>query len=232
MPNFAFVPDSASYPQVGENRVISDILDDLTDYVGGGDRPAAQDRARRSLNAAVRMFDSVAWRFLRQQQTITLANNITDYSLNAFFRSPRAALLLDSNGDAAGPLEWVRYEDWARYEADESTPAISPEAYTARNSFATGLLTMIPPLGTINTQYPQVRLDYHTRIVIPTSDGSTLNVPILIEEAIVQEAVAIIVAKTRSFTEAQIARAVARDLRQSCEREWRDFPDSAVGNQA
>lgn len=232
MPNFAFVPASASFPQVSENRVVSDILDDLADYVGGGDRPAAQDRARRALRSAIRMANTVAWRFLRQRTTITLVNSTSDYPLDASFRSPRAALILDNNDKAAGTLEWVRYEDWARYEADERSLVTMPLAYTCRNAFATGTVTMIPPLGVINTGYPKVRLDYHARIALPTSDGAILAIPVDVEEAIVQEAVAFIVAKTRSFTEAQIARTVSRDLRAACEREWRDYPDRGFGNQS
>lgn len=227
-----FVPLAASYPQTGANRPVSDILDDLADYVGGGDRPAAQARARRSLHAAVRMFNAMPWKFARQRQTITLLDNTSDYALAGAFRSPRAALLIDTGGKSVAPLEWVPYEDWARYDADELGTATSPDRYTARNQHETGLLTFLPPLGIINTQYPSVRLDYHQRIVVPAADNAVLGVPQEVEEAIVQEAVAIIVSKSRSFVEARDARAVARDLKAQVLNDWRDWPDpglTAVG---
>jgi len=232
MSNF-YIPASASFPQTSENRPLGDIIDDLADYVGGGDRPAAQDRARRALRSSVRMFNVMSWRFNRQQQTITLLNNTSDYALATAFRTFRAALLLDAAGLVVDRLDWIAYEDLARYDPSETTPgATSPDSYTARNTFLTGIVTILPKLGTINSQYPSVRLDYHSRIVIPTNDAAILTVPVEVEEAIVLEAVAFLVSKTSSFAEGQIARAVAREFRANVEREWRDWPDAAQGNQA
>ena len=232
MGGISFVPLTAAYPQTSENRIVSDILDDLADYVGGGDRPAANARARRALQAAVRWYNTVAWRFQRFRQDITLVNNTTDYPLAAAFRTPRAASLLDTSTRMSGTLIWVPYEDWVRYDGDEVSPATSPETYTCRNVFQTGLVTFLPRLGTINTQYPKVRIDYHARITVPASDSSILSVPSEVEEAIVQEAVAIIVAKSRTFAESREARVISRDMRATVEREWRDFPDSGQHNEA
>lgn len=228
-----FAP-SSGFPQTTANRTISDILDDLCDYVGGGDRPAARERARRSLAATVRMFNMVPWRFNRQRQTITLLDNTSTYTLNSSFRTPLAAVMLDTADKAIGsPLEWVPYVDWVRYEGDEGGTSTGPEAYTCRNAFLNGEIAFIPRLGTINTQYPKVRLDYHSRIDVPATDSVVLTVPQEVEEAIVQEAVAVIISKTRSVQEGNQHRMlVAKPLYQVCLNEWRDFPDRASYNQA
>ena len=60
---------------------------------------------------------------------------------------------------------------------------------------------------------------------MPTSDGDPLAVPPEVETAIVRQAAALLVARTRTFEEAARARADADNATNSIIREWGDWPD-------
>ena len=87
-------------------------------------------------------------------------------------------------------------------------------------------MSFSPPLST-PTNRPKARIDYHVRIAVPTADAAVINVPQEVEEALVAEAVAIMISKTRSFEDASAARGSANVLRRLAEIQHKDWPDSA-----
>jgi len=218
------VPASASFPQTGINRTISSILTHLQDYVGGGG-VEGRSRALRALDETVRAFNSMAWRFNRKSTDITFVASTSDYALPATVRSVWKVMLLDSDDELIDEIPFVTYQDFLLYDGSTQSPVSIPNEYTLFNMFDTGNIRFLPRLGT-TFSYPKARVFYHIRIVVPSADDeSTLTVPQEVETAIVRQAAALLVARTRTFEEAARARADADNLTAAAQREWRDFPD-------
>ena len=219
---------AASFPQTSLNRLRSAAIEEISSYAGGGgNRGDIQQRALACWASAINEFNDVAWVFNRMTQDITLVTTQADYTLNATFRNPIKATLLDTNNKPAGgdPLIYIPFRRWIMEFPDQSGTGEVPEIYTVRNAHETGLLTFDPiPTGTFPT-YPKVRLHYHRRIVLPAADGDYLNVPAEVDEAILHLAVARMISKIRSFTDAREAYALARNFRINVEQAWRDYED-------
>ena len=218
------VPAVANFPQTGINRTISSILTTLQDYVGGGGTEG-RNRALRALDETVRAFNSMAWRFNRKTTDITFVASTSDYALDATVRDVWKVMLLDSSDELVDEVHFVSYQDFLRYEGSTQSAVTIPDEYTLFNVFDTGNIRFLPRLGT-TFSYPKARVFWHKRIVVPASDGnSTLIVPQEVETAIVRQAAALLIARTRTFEEASRARADADNLTLAAQREWRDFPD-------
>lgn len=220
---------ASNFPQTGSNRTRSQAVAEIAEHAGGDDRSIVAARAGRAWDAAVREFNTVAWRFNRMVQDITLVTLTPDYTLNSDFRSPLRALILDSSSETIDEVSWMSYPEWTMAYPDQSSTASYPDIYTARNVHETGLVTF-DPIPKAPFQYPKVRVHYHRRIALATSDGSRLDVPMEVDEAIFALALAKFMAKVTGFQTAESAGAspfyvTARALRSDVEREWRDYED-------
>jgi hypothetical protein len=227
MPGLHFIP-SAGFPQIGGTRTRGEIVTDLLDYVGGAERPEAQARAVRALAETVRTFNSFAWRFNRLSEDITFVADMSEYTfVDTNLRDVWKVMLLDSDGELAGDLGFMPYEDFLRYDGSTVSTAQFPDEYTLFNTHNEGKIRFIPRMDatTVSTSYPAARVFYHQRIVMPGTDADYLNVPQEVESAIVRQAAAILIARSRTFEEATRARADANEVMQAAKREWRDFPD-------
>lgn len=218
-------PLSSGFPQTGSNRTRNQLIADILSYVGGEGRTDAQARAGASLDASVRAFNSVAWKFNRLVQDITFTSSTADYALSTNFRSPLRAMLLDASDKTIATIAWVPYEEWTILYPSQQASSTIPSVYTARNVHETGLVTFDPPLSTSPFTYPKARIHYHRRIALAPGAEDVLNVPIEVEEALVQHAVAHTIAKVQTFAEARDAFALARALRLDVEAVHRDFED-------
>ncbi len=123
-------------------------------------------------------------------------------------------------------LEWIRWEDWTKVDPDQKSKSSIPNYFTIRDIHNLGKVIFSPPLALPNSR-PTCLLDFHIRIAVPTADDTVINVPQEVEEALVGEAVAIMLAKGRSFEDAQGARQQAKVLRRLAEIQHKDWPDSA-----
>lgn len=228
MPNVIVSAGSATvFPAVGSNATVGSIIDDIAAYIGGQSSPHALGRSRTALKQAVREFNTWAWKFNRLQQTIAWTANTTDYTLNSDIRNPMRATLLNASGVAISPVEYREYAAFAREFSSRLGTSSYPTHYTTRNIHEVGSVTIYPPMGPQpSTNYPSMLLDYHRRIALPTSDDGTIDVPLEVEEALRQTAVAIAIAMSRTFEEAQAARNLSDRMRFSLEADWRDWPDS------
>ena len=224
---FYYVPQPGSLPQTGNNRARSELIDDILEFVGGEGDKDDQRRAGRALDSSVRRFNTIAWRFNRRQETITFLDDTAEYPLvaAATFRNPLRMRLLDSNSVKREYLPWVRWEDWTKFDPDQSAKASVPNYYTIRDAHTLATIIFSPPLA-IPSSRPTAVLDFHIRIIVP-ADGTVLQVPEEVEEALVAEAVAIMIAKTRTFQDAQGARANANALHNVVRIQYKDWPDSA-----
>ena len=147
-----------------------------------------------------------------------------DFSLATDFRNPRRAWWLSVDGQEQGRLEYVEWED--NFSDFDWPTAAGGGAlgYTVRNGFGTGKLMFWPRIRLPQT-WPTVRLLYNKRIALATGDGDKLLVPPEIDEAIFQQAAAILLSRVRSFKEAGQAFILADIMRTTVEQEWKDFPD-------
>jgi len=221
------IPASSTFPQTTNNRTRTQMVDDVLDYVGGRDRSKWREVAGRSIDSAIRQFNTIAWRFNRTQQDITLVNDTSDYTLTSTVRNPLRCRLLDTNSVPVHTVHWQRFEDETKFTPSRLSVTSTPARYTIRNVHLNGVITFLPRIGTVNVNRPTARVDFHKRIVVPAS-AALIDVPTEVEEAIVDEAVAITIAKVRTFVEGRDARVLSRTSRERVEWEWRDYPDSAT----
>lgn len=221
------IPAAGDFPQDNGNRTRAQLVEDVLGFTGGIDDTDMKGRAAAALDSAVREFNFLLWKFNRMRQDITLTAG-RDFNLNAAFRAPLNAQLLDANGEARERVEWVPFEEFAPAYWDLTDVSSYPEVYTIRNVHETGIVSVNPRL-VAPLQYPTLRLDYFRRIVKLAGDGDILNVPEEVEEAIVKRAVAIILSKVRGVsaydTTARDARAEAQNLFNFCRAQYEDFPD-------
>lgn len=224
MSNVIISPKSSATPAAA---TLAPILDDITTYIGGQTSPHSLNRARMALKQAIREFNTWAWRFNRVQQTIPWVANTSEYALNSDARNTMRATLLNNASVAIEPLEYRPYEAFSREFAMRLGTSSYPTHYTIRNIHKQGKVMIYPPMGpTPSATYPSAQFDYHTRIAVPASDSDSLDVPVEVEEAIRQTAIAIAISAVRSFEEAKGARDLADRLRFALESDWRDYPDS------
>jgi len=224
---FYFVPQPGSLPQTSNNRTRSELIDDILEFTGGEGDKDEQRRAGRALDSSVRRFNLTAWRFNRRQEEITFLDDTAEYQLTAaaVFRNPLRMRLLDDSDVRREYLPWVRWEDWTKFDPDQSSKSSVPNYYTIRDAHTTATVIFSPPLS-VPTSRPKALLDYHVRIAF-AADGAVLQVPEEVEEALVSEAVAIMIAKTRSFEDARGARGSANALFAGIRMQYKDWPDSA-----
>ena len=218
------VGSSASYPQTGANRTRESASIELASFVGGPDDADVQSRCALSWDAAVREYNSVAWKFCRVRQSITLT--ATDvFALESDFRSPLRAVLLDSNSKVVNyPIEYVPYPEWLDRIGPNTGTGSMPQAYTARDTHISGQVLIWPTLGSTIT-YPTLRLDYHRWISLVGS--GVLNVSRDVDEGIFQLAMANQYAKARGagHKDSIAQKSYAMGLRNDLERIHRDWPD-------
>lgn len=223
------VVQRSDYPQTSSNRTRATASFELTQYVGGGDRPEALVRAGLAWDAAVREFNTVAWRFNRTETDITLVDGSASeaaklYTLPVGFRSPQRCVLVDGSGTMRWDLDWLPYEVWRRDFALVSSTSALPMWYTAINVHGTGQIRFEPSIVGTPT-YPTARLTYHSRISIAAGTNATLNVPMEVDQAIFARAAAILSMRSRGAQggDSQLLTQEAALLRAFVEREHRDF---------
>lgn len=220
------------YPEVFQNRTRSQAQAELVEYVGGGGQTDALDRAGRAWDAAVREFNSVAWRFNTKVQDITLdattvspsgVVGVADYLLTDKFRSPIRCQMLDAQGLSRALVQWFPYAEWLVWRRSQLTGGPIPLRYTARNVHETGLVTFDPrPTGGLT--YPTARLIYCSWIDLQPTAGLTLDVPPDVDEAIFQLATAKLISKNKRFgDDAKMAFQIALESRMASERNHRIY---------
>ena len=214
----------ADYPQDNQNRTLSELVLDILEYAGGLDDVDEKAKAKRALESAVRQFNHISWSFNRSFKDVTFLADTSEYIMLADFYTPWRAMIIDDNDKNVKRLQWVPYDEWLITRPNQRTGTSLPLGYTIRNIHEDGLVTFFPPLGPGPFTYPKARIHYHRRIIVPIGSG-VMNIPSEVEEAIVQEAVAIMISKVRNFAEARDQRLLSRDAKQVCELRWRSWED-------
>jgi hypothetical protein len=149
--------------------------------------------------------------------------------LEAEFRNPKFANLLDDKGHESYPVDYLPWEEFQRcYGEDRILTASTIDAYTVRNAHQTGIVTWYPRILRPAT-YPKLRIVFHRRIALASADTDRLNVPVEVDQAIFDLAVAHHIAKSKGFIEASASKKRAAELRLLVERDWRDWPPKDPG---
>jgi len=147
------------------------------------------------------------------------------YLLQSDFRNPKSAHLVDDAGQERDPVDYVPYDQFLTcLQQEASWSSTYPDVYTVRNAHETGEVTVYPR-QTRPVLYPSLRLVYHRRIQLATGNDDRLNVPVEVDEAIFQLAVAKFLSKLREHKQSVLAFQVAKDIRAQIEREWRDWSE-------
>lgn len=224
---------SSNFPQSGSNRTVGQHIAEICDYTGGRSRKEYKNRARSSLRSAVQEFNSICWGFNLLVDDIDLSSAASgtgisagqEYDLEADFKAPKRAFLLDSAGLSRDDVLWVNFGEWRTFYTDHLSTASSPLYYTARNHHEVGRIMTSPRLDTSNLTWPTLRVVYFRWIVWPTTDSTKLNVPQDVDEAILQLAIGKFISKVRSFGEARDAFTLAKVQRNAVELVHQDHPD-------
>ncbi len=216
------VVQGGNFPQTGANQTRASATELLASFIGGEDRPESKTRAGKHLDRSVKEFNSIAWRFNRQTQDITLVADTKTYTLNTNFRSPLTAMLINSSSVTVRHIHWITYEDWILLKSDQTAGGSQPNLYTARNIHNTGLVEFDPfPTGTLS--FPKVRLHYFSRIALATGQLDKLNVPGEVDEAIFQLAVAKLIHAEKGIKSAEGDYALAKRMRLDVQNSHRDW---------
>jgi hypothetical protein len=217
----------AGFPQSGNNRTRAEIISEIASFYGGEDRPTIRLRAAKSWESAIREYNTWLWRFNRVTVDIPLASpspaNSDTYDLPTDFGEPNRAKLVNADGHEEDYVNWVPFEEWLVFFPDRTSPSSLPLFYTAQNIHQTGKVTIYPRVST--PQWPTLRLYYFRRILIPAGDSERLNVPLEVDEGILQLGQAKMTHKQKSFAEAAEEYDRAVSYRIGLEHRFRDFPD-------
>ena len=217
-----------AYPDTFQNRTRTQVQDELLEFVGGVGRTDAASRAGLAWDAAVREFNSVAWRFNIRTTDVTLINDQQEYTLPDKVRSPVRCHMVDSNGRTRTIVWWIPYTEWLLARPDQSTGASIPSRYTMQNIHETGNVILDPRPLTPFT-YPTARLTYATWIDLQPTAGSKLDVPSDVDEAIFQLATAKLMSKNKRYgKEAIAAFQFAKAFRNDIERNHRIFGEITI----
>lgn len=220
------------YPETFQNRTRDQATAELVEYVGGVGQTDALARAGKAWDAAVRDFNSVAWRFNIKVQDITLDGAFVsgtgvigqpDYQLTDKFRSPIRCQMLDAQGLSRTLVNWFPYNEWLVWRRNQLTPGPLPLRYTARNVHETGIVTFDPrPIAPLT--YPTARIVYVSWIDLQPTGNGFLDVPPDVDEAVFSLAVAKLISKNKRFgDESEQAFKEAADLRLRVERNHRVY---------
>ncbi len=218
---------AGEFPQTGDNRTLQETADELLQFVGGVDDPEQLKRAKDSLRAAVRRYNSLLWNFTRASETITLLSSIGTYALDKRFRAPVRVTVEDSGGVMRGRLArttWTRFIDLHLLNAAE---AQIPIRYTVENPHKIGDITISrTPASTIT--YPTVRVYQFRRIEFPANPKEKLNVPAEVGEGIFRWALADIIHKVRGGRASQPDQLIAREYLLDVRKSWEGYEDRAI----
>lgn len=148
------------------------------------------------------------------------------YDLDSTVRSPRKCFLIDAQGRERRSLVYVDYATYAIMLSRAATVSV-PGFYTIRNRYREGQLILHPRPNAIQ-QWPGLRFVYDGYIMpAGGEEDSTLDVPMEVDEAIFQKAVAYAIDRhLRDADASQRQHAMADELRMALELEHRDFEDS------
>jgi len=213
-----------SFPQTTKNRSMGAMISELAQYSGGEDRPDVQDKARTSINAAVREFNQVYWSFNLLSQDHTLVAGTATYSLESVFARQHRAQMVDSDGKTREEVEWIPWELWASRFPSQNTTGSIPLWYTAQNFHEVGKL-IVDPVPASSLTYPTLRLFYFRWIDVPAGDSDLIECPSVVEAAIFDTAIYKFLSKVKGFRESRESLGAALLSRAAVEREYRAFED-------
>lgn len=218
---------AATFPQTAGLRTRSQLALEVSRFAGGGNDPERMTLANQHVDQIVRKMNAFPWKFNRVVNDVPLSGDDDEYTLASDFRSPLRALLVDSSSKERDTVTYVPFEEFVvAFAYKASASASMPQYYTVRNVHETGKVQIYPPVNTASLTWPTLRIYYHRRIVLASSESAKLNVPQEVEEAILHDAAALNLMSVEGATGRTVAMtSLARDLYLTVEREYRDYPD-------
>jgi len=140
------------------------LVTQIARIVGGESENEIRAQALDCLNRVRIELNQHDWRFVKTTQSpITLSNGTATYSLDAAFRKPGYARLINTSAQA---YKYLEYEDdvvFAR-RVEQQTESGEPSWYTLRNDYEDGLISLYPiPNLSAATDY-RLEVEYYARI--------------------------------------------------------------------
>ena len=225
MPTGGTGTGGATYPDVSLNHSRALACLEIAGYASGGSRPEVLMRAGLAWDASVRSYNATLWQFNRMIDDIEFTVNTAEFQLTSNFRAPQRCELLDAvGGKAVRSVEWLEYPEFLLLEPLRTTGTSSPRNYSIRNINETGMVTFHPPLGD-TIQYPVARIHYLRRIELAVEQQDKLQVPMEVDQAILDEAVGRFLAMEKGHDAALTAMRFAAGQRSRAEALWMDWPD-------
>lgn len=218
-----------SWSQTGGNHTMAQIYAYVARHAGGASDQDRLLRAEEAVRAAILRYNMTYWKFNRKQKDITLVGGTAEYTLDSNFYMPASpgAKLLDASNRERDIIEYIEFEDYTKAMFDESETSTLVWYYTVRNVHANGIVRFIPTPGTTLT-YPKARINYLSRIVVPTSTDDKLDVPQEVEQGILDLAVAEYIKGLRGGASATIEYSLAQNVLEALKTIHQDWPDLPV----
>lgn len=155
----------------------SNLISQIARIVGGESEPNVRAHALDCLNRVKNELNQHDWRFMkRTQAAITFINGTATYNLDASYRKPSFAHILDSTGKLYAE---IIYKDDAAFSHQKTaqTDTGLPIYYTLRNEFEDGYITVYPiPDSSTATNY-QMMVEYFARIPTMADNSDQLSLP-------------------------------------------------------
>lgn len=172
MPNIVIATSVSGQPSCESG---AHLVDNVASVVGGVDEDNLRVQALDCINRARSEINMHDWRFLKRTVTSTAFVAATaTYSLPSAFKAPSFFRLLDINGKPYRDLQYMDDASLA-HATPQQTLTGPPSAYSLRNSFNDGLITMYPvPDAGVVSNYTWAG-EYYTRIGAIADDGTALS---------------------------------------------------------
>lgn len=218
---------ATNYPQTGSGRTWGQFITDVARRVGGENDPGRYGTIRACCEAAVRGYNVVLWKFNQTTEDLTLVAATDSYALNVYHAAPVRAYMLDGTSrNTNQEVQWVDYARWIDVDLVDSRSAGDPPLYyTSLNHHKLGTVIFRPvPSLPATSGYPTVRVVYLTRVEIPGTDETKLNVPVEVEHGIERLAIAEALETVRGTGQGARAMGEAVFIKTELEQRYRAFP--------
>ncbi len=162
------------------------LVTQIARCVGGESEGEIRAQALDCLNRVRVELNQHDWKFMKRTDSpITLSDGTATYSLQAAFRKPSYAVMIDAAGEQQLVLDYVDDEVFA-HDKPIRSPSGPTAWYSLRNDFEDGLVTLYPtPDISMATDFRLV-VEYYARIgAYSDTNESDIEVPEEITNALV-----------------------------------------------
>lgn len=163
----------------------NDLVTQVVQVVGGEQEGELRSQALNALNRVRQRMNKRDYRFMKKQQSaITLVDGTKTYSLDAAFKKPNFAVLLDTSSQPDHTLIYKDDAAFAHWNEDRETTG-RPNWYFLRNHYDDGLIEIYPTPDSSAAASWTLLVNYFGRIAIIQDTSAGIDLPEECEDVLV-----------------------------------------------